>query len=80
MHVSSITDSRRNMFIRYANHFMGLNENPNSSSISGNETEKTSKALVIDPETENKPKGIETLTTYSIFPKQVINGKTIITA
>ena len=70
MHVSSVTDSRRNMFIRYANHFMGINN--------GDET--TVKAPVTEPDSEKKPMGIETLTTFSIFPKQVVNGKTIITA
>ena len=71
MQVSSVTDSRRNLFIKYANHFMSNN---------GNDAENASKILVSEPESANKPKGIETLTAYSIFPKQVINGKTIITA
>lgn len=72
MHVSSITDSRKNLFIRYANHFMGLNNNEDG--------ESTIKAPTPESSIEKKSMGIETLTTYSIFPKQVVNGKTIITA
>lgn len=73
MKVSSIQaneqDLRRNLFIRYANSFMS---NPDeqipqtgNDTISGNEP---------------KSMGIETLTSFSIYPKQVVNGKTIITA
>ena len=71
MHVSSVnSNSSRNSFIDYANRFMGR--------INNDEEKESSK---IDPiEQTSKPKGIETLTTYTIFPKQVINGKTIITA
>ena len=77
MKVSSIqaneNDLRRNMFIRYANSFMS---NPDDDSDSPVE-----KAGNIDTQNSlNKSKGIETLTSFSIFPKQVINGKTIITA
>jgi hypothetical protein len=36
----------------------------------------------VNPEDDksNKQKGIETLTTFTIFPKQVVNGRTVITA
>ncbi len=72
MHVSSIsaTESnlRRNLFIKYANSFMG---NPQVD----NPVEEAEKA---NPETKvNKIKGIETLT---IFPKEIIDGKMVITA
>ena len=65
MNVSAITDSKKNMFIKYANQFMSLNHSYNSK--------------VVEPpkDDDNKQMGIETLTSYSIFPKQVINGKTI---
>ena len=75
MKVSAITKisaeetcQRKNMFIRYANSFMSLPENINAF-------DKAIKA-------NNKPAkmGIETLENSSIFPKEVIEGKTIITA
>ena len=75
MNVSSISQNdsftpRRNLFIRYSNSFMSM-ANGNSEAV-----EKAQKA---NPENSklNKIKGIETLT---ISPKQVIDGKTIITA
>ncbi len=77
MNVSSISQSencrpRRNLFIRYSNSFMSM-ANGNSEAV-----ERAQKA---NPTSENnklnKIKGIETLT---IFPKQVIEGRTIITA
>ncbi len=75
MNVSSISQNdsftpRRNLFIRYANSFMSM-ANGNSEAV-----EKAQKANPEDSKL-NKIKGIETLT---IFPKQVIDGKTIITA
>ena len=63
------THSRRNLFIKYANSYMNfraVNEENEPVSKPENESTKTEKA-----------KGIETLT---IFPKQVIEGKTVITA
>lgn len=76
MNVSSISENtaRRNLFIKYANSFMS---NPTQDS-----GEIVDKSLKTEPETDknNKSKGIETLTTFSIFPKQVVNGQTIITA
>ena len=77
MNVSSISQSencrpRRNLFIRYSNSFMSM--------ASGN-SEAVERAQKANPTSEdnklNKIKGIETLT---IFPKQVIEGRTIITA
>ena len=72
MNVSSINESnvRRNSFIAYANSFMST-----PSKDSDEIVEKPS-----DIENKDKSKGIETLETFSIFPKQVINGKMIITA
>ena len=73
MKVSSINESnsfaRRNMFIEYANRYM----NGNCEETAENPIKTENKKL-------EKSKGIETLTTFSIFPKQVVNGKTIITA
>ena len=71
MEVSAISaNNRKNMFIEYANRFMNLN--PNSDD----------EAVVTKPDIEpvkkiDKSMGIETLT---IFPKQVIDGKMVITA
>lgn len=70
MNVSSVSccSPRRNLFIEYANSFMGINEDPTP-------VEKSGKT---EPETKvDKVKGLETLT---IFPKQVIDGKMVITA
>jgi len=72
MQVSSIasTQSRKNLFIQYANSFMNFR--------AGNEgIEPVSKPDTEPVKSTDKIKGIETLT---IFPKQVIDGKTIITA
>lgn len=76
MNVSSISlndncKPRRNMFIKYSNSFMSMMNGGN---------EAIEKAQKVNPVTDNKldkSMGIETLT---IFPKQVIDGKTIITA
>ncbi len=76
MNVSSITAGenrglRRNLFIKYSNNFM---------SAAGGTEEAVEKAQKANPLSDSnkidKVKGIETLT---IFPKQVIDGKTIIT-
>ncbi len=73
MKVSSITDSRdrRNLFIEYANSFMNFKANPDEN------TENNTTNPVNQEKKLDKKMGIETLT---IFPKQVIDGKTIITA
>lgn len=77
MNVSSISQSencrpRRNLFIRYSNSFMSM-ANGNSEAV-----ERAQKANPTSDDNKlNKIKGIETLT---IFPKQVIEGRTIITA
>ena len=76
MQVSSInenTSTVKSLFIRYANTFMS-----NPREIDSDIIEKSFKNNS-DAE-KNKPLGIETLTTFSIYPKQVINGKTVITA
>ena len=74
MNVSLVNDSesRKNMFIKYANSFMS-NPAPTPEEIA-------EKAQTTVPQSNNKSMGIETLTTFSIYPKQVVNGKTIITA
>ena len=74
MNVSSVylnnnCSPRRNLFIKYANSFMSLtnnNEEPVERAQKANLDNKLSKSM-----------GIETLT---IFPKQIVDGKTIITA
>lgn len=70
MNVSSISSNRRDFFIKYANQFMNFKANSDG------------EATVTKPEIEpvkkiDKSMGIETLT---IFPKQVVDGKMIITA
>ena len=72
MQVSSIasTESRKNLFIQYANSFMNFR--------AGNEgNEPVTKPDIEPVKSTEKSKGIETLT---IFPKQVIDGKTVIIA
>ena len=75
MNISSISakDSiaRRNAFIEYANHFLNF-----KAKNDGDDT-PVSKPDVEPVNKLGKNMGIETLT---IFPKQVIDGKTIITA
>jgi hypothetical protein len=53
----------------YANSFMNFKANNNDSTVTKPDTEPVKKA--------DKTMGIETLT---IFPKQVIDGHTVITA
>ena len=72
MQVSSVsqTQSRKNLFIKYANSFMNFKADENSEEpVSKPEKEPLKKV--------DKTMGIETLT---IFPKLVVDGKTIITA
>ena len=73
MNISSLTDttSVRNSFIKYANSYMSFKANPDS------ETEANTTNPLEQEKKLDKKMGIETLT---IFPKQVIDGKTIITA
>ena len=74
MNVSAITvnnDSGKNMFIKYANHFMSFKSDEENIGSSVNQPQDISDKKI------SKVKGIETLT---IFPKQVIEGKTIFTA
>ncbi len=76
MSISAITfgencTPRKNMFIKYANSFMSMT-NGNGEAI-----EKAQKVNPINDKKLDKSMGLETLT---IFPKQVVDGKTIITA
>lgn len=75
MNISSVsindTQPRKNMFIRYSNSFMSM-MNGNGEAV-----EKAQKANPDENKKLDKSMGIETLT---IFPKQVIDGKAIITA
>lgn len=72
MKVSAITaisseelNSRRNSFIRFTNSFMSAPETVNP-------VEKAQAA--------NKKMGIENLEEFTIFPKEKIDGRTVITA
>ena len=60
---------RRNLFIHYSNSFM-------SSPSAENPVEKANEANLKTP----AKLGIENLQEFTIFPKEVIDGKTIITA
>lgn len=76
MNVSSISlndncKPRRNIFIKYSNSFMSMMNGGNEA------IEKAQKVNPVTDKKLDKSMGIETLT---IFPKQVIDGKTIITA
>ena len=64
---------RRNSFIQFANSFMSnpTVENPIEKAIKSNPTEEDTKPAKL---------GIENLQEFTIFPKEVIDGKTIITA
>ena len=78
MNVSSISQSesckpRRNLFIRYSNSFMSL---ANGGNEAVDKAQKANKPAFNENKSD-KTKGIETLT---IFPKQVGDGKTIMTA
>ena len=73
MNVSSIQsseNSRVNMFIKYSNSFMSM-QNSNEQSV-----EKAVKIKSAADKAHEKM-GIETLT---IFPKEIVDGKMIITA
>ena len=74
MKVSAITLSedckpRRNSFISYMNSFMSMPENENIYAKANNANNKKVQKM-----------GIETLEEFTIFPKEVIDGKTVITA
>ena len=77
MKISSISQEhanlRKNMFINYSNSFMSMMNGGNEA------VEKAQKAnpAITNINKADKSNGIETLT---IFPKQVVDGKTIITA
>ena len=71
MNISSVSANRKQSFIEYANSFMNFKANPEEA----NENSVTNP--VKQDKKIDKTMGIETLT---IFPKQVIDGKTIITA
>ena len=76
MKVSSISvnensDQRRNSFIKYVNSFMSK---PNHS-----DTETATKRTMEVTSAKNQKMGIETLENFTIFPKEIKEGKTIIT-
>ena len=64
---------RRNLFIKYSNSFMSVpeNENPFARANSANPAVEAEKP---------KKLGIENLQEFTIFPKEVVDGKTVITA
>ena len=70
MNVSSISADRKDLFIKYANRFMNFKANQDGDTTVNTPVAEPVKKV-------NKSMGIETLT---IFPKQVIDGKTVITA
>ena len=73
MQVSAISQSeeckpRRNSFISFANSFMSMPEN-NNIFAKANAANKKSQKM-----------GIENLESFTIFPKEIVDSKTIITA
>ena len=73
MQISAISQSeeckpRRNSFISFANSFMSMPENNNVFAKANAANNKAQKM------------GIENLESFTIFPKEVVDGKTIITA
>ena len=70
--ITSVTDDeqRKNIFIRYSNSFMSVTEpvNPQAKAFAANKISKNTKM------------GIENLEEFTIFPKEKVNGRTIITA
>ena len=79
MEVSAISrigqnNARRNLFIRMSNSFMSYPEgtNPIAKANEANFINKTAKT--------NKKMGIENLESFTIFPKEVVDGRTIIQA
>lgn len=59
-------------FISYSNKFMSVPTDENPNMKSKKETPQT--------ENLNIKKGIETLENFTIYPKEIVNGKTVITA
>ena len=76
MKVSAITSlssdevQRRNAFIRYSNNFMSAPE----------VEEPQGKAFAANKKSRNEKMGIENLEEFTIFPKEVVDGRTVITA
>ena len=73
MQVSAISQSeeckpRRNSFISFANSFMSMPENNNIFAKANAANNKAQKM------------GIENLESFTIFPKEYVNGKMVITA
>ena len=66
--VSSDENLNRNSFIRFSNSFMSAPEGPDSVEQSGELNKKSAKL------------GIENLQEFTIFPREVIDGRTIIKA
>ena len=74
--ISRIANSgnRRNLFIRYSNSFMSSPEGVNPF-VKANESN-----LLSNVSKTNKKMGIENLEEFTIFPKEVVDGRTIIQA
>lgn len=66
--------NRRNLFIRYSNSFMSSPEGVNPF-VKANESN-----LLSNVSKTNKKMGIENLEEFTIFPKEVDDGRTIIQA
>ena len=66
-------NQRRNLFIQFSNSFMAT---PDAETP----VEKINKIAKHSIENKSAKLGIENLQEFTIFPKQVVDGKTIITA
>lgn len=78
MNVSSISQNensnlRKNLFIKYFNSFM-------SSPSVENPIEKANSINPVEGIKKPEKMGIENLEEFTIFPKETIDGKTVITA
>ena len=79
MKVSAISNSmednsKRNFFIRYSNSFMSA---PQTQTPFEKANQANNHEMVTN---KNKKMGIENLQEFTIFPKEVVDGRTVITA
>ena len=78
MKISAITKNvaeescRKNLFIRLSNSFMSVPQTTNPIEKAAS----TDKNFIAKP----TKMGIESLESFTIFPKEIVNGKTVITA
>ena len=67
---SEINNHRRNSFIQFSNSFMSMPKNINP----------IEKALGVNMNSKKAKMGLENLEEFTIFPKEIVNGKSTIIA